>query len=329
MDKKNLEQALHIVINSEHLYEDKSFRQASPILWAEISTRASTINAQKSDEMTSTLFSRLLNRRQHPFQPIANPNAYIYAALKNIQKDMWRSEKRASGYTDDLGEYHQHRSLDEFVLDSTQRLHEKIAAPLMEEVEETEELQLSALKEMIRIHLFNTETTLVRSKTTKGAKAFQTAAQRFQEFAEGTYKITESSPYKKFDRQRIIMMKHLEAKLPSVQSVSTTYILDYVENHDISTKRTKRIDDALGDETINPEIVHRQIEAEIAIRALFEYLNSHSQLESFNIRDLMVDSIASGLVHHCQYHLFMLEMFRTKKRKKGSLESMYCQNVQS
>ena len=174
----------------EHRYEDKSFRQASPILWAEIATRASTINAQKSDEMTSTLFSRLLNRRQHPFQPIANPNAYIYAALKNIQKDMWRSEKRAAGYTDDLGEYHQHRSLDEFVLDSTQRLHEKIAAPLMEEVDETEELRLSALKEMIRIHLFNTETTLVRSKTTKGAKAFQTAAQRFQEFAEGTYKIT-------------------------------------------------------------------------------------------------------------------------------------------
>ncbi len=329
MDKNNLEQALHIVINSEHLYEDKSFRQASPTLWAEISTRACTINAQKSDEMTSTLFSRLLNRRQHPFQPIANPNAYIYAALKNIQKDMWRSEKRAAGYTDDLGEYHQHRSLDEFVLDSTQRLHEKIAAPLMEEVEETEELQLSALKEMIRIHLFNTETTLVRSKTTKGAKAFQTAAQRFQEFAEGTYKITDSSPYKKFDRQRIIMMKHLEAKLPSVQSVSTTYILDYVEHHNLSTKRTTRIDEALKDETINPEIVHRQIEAEIAIRALFEYLNSHTQLESFNIKDLMVDSTASGLVHHCQYNLFKLEMFRTKKRKKGSLESMYCQNVQS
>ena len=329
MDKNKLEQALHIVINSEHLYEDKSFRQASPILWAEISTRASTINAQKSDEMTSTLFSRLLNRRLHPFQAIANPNAYIYAALKNIQKDMWRSEKRAAGYTDDLGEYHQHRSLDEFVLDSTQRLHEKIAAPLMEDVEETEELRLSALKEMIRIHLFNTETTLVRSKTTKGAKAFQTAAQRFQEFAEGTYTITESSPYKKFDRQRIIMMKHLETKLPSVQSESTTYILDYVENHDIATKRSTRIDDALHDETVNPEIVHRQIEAEIAIRALFEYLNKQTQLESFNIKDLMVDSTASGLVHHCQYHLFKLEMFRTKKRKKGSLESMYCQNVQS
>ena len=329
MDKNILEQALHIVINSEHRYEDKSFRQASPILWAEISNRASTINAQKSDEMTSTLFSRLLNRRQHPFQPIANPNAYIYAALKNIQKDMWRSEKRAAGYTDDLGEYHQHRSLDEVVLDSTQRLHEKIAAPLMEEVEETEELRLSALKEMIRIHLFNTETTLVRSKTRKGAKAFQSAAQRFQEFAEGTYKITESSPYKKFDRQRIIMLKHLEAKLPSIQSVSSVYILDYVSNHDIAKKRTQRIDEALHDETINAETVHRQIEAEIAIRSLFDYLQSHTQLDSLNIQDLMSDAISSGLVHHCQYHLFKLEMFRTKKRKKGSLDSMYCQNVQS
>ena len=159
--------------------------------------------------------------------------------------------------------------------------------------------------------------------------AFQTAAQRFQEFAEGTYKITESSPYKKFDRQRLIMMKHLEAKLPSIQSTSTTYILDYVQNYDIATKRTQRINDALKDETINPEIVHRQIEVEIAIRALFEYLNSRTQLETFNIKDLMVDSTASGLVHHCQYHLFKLEMFRTKKRKQGSLESMYCQNVQS
>lgn len=329
MDKIILEQSLHIVINSEHAYEDKSFRQASPVLWAEISTRACTINAHRSDEMTSTLFSRLLNRRQHPFQPIANPNAYIYAALKNIQKDMWRAEKRVAGYTDDLGEYHQHRSLDEFVLDSTQRLHEKIAAPLMEDIEETEELQLSALKEMIRVHLFNTETTLVRSKTAKGAKAFQTAAQRFQEFAEGTYKITDSSPYKKFDRQRIIMLKHLEAKLPSIQSSSTNYIFDYVTAHDITNKRTRRIEDALKDETINPETVHRQIEAEIAIRSLFEYLESHTQIKSLNIQDLMVDPVASGLVHHCQYHLFKLEMFRTKKRKKGSLESMYCQNVQS
>ena len=125
------------------------------------------------------------------------------------------------------------------------------------------------------------------------------------------------------------MLQHLEAKLPSVQSASTNYILDYVATHDITNRRTLRIEEALKDETINPETVHRQIEAEIAIRSLFEYLDAHTQIESLNIQDFMVDSIASGLVHHCQYHLFKLEMFRTKKRKKGSLDSMYCQNVQS
>lgn len=329
MDKTNLEQVIHIVINAHHKYESKSFRLASPILWAEIARRASTINAQKSDEMTSTLFSRLLNRRQHPFQPIANPNAYIYTALKNIQKDIWRAEKRAAGYTDSLGEYHQHRSLDEFVMDSTQRLHEKIAAPLMDDIEETEELHLSALKEMIRIHLFNTEITTVRSKTRKGAKAFQTAAQRFQEFAEGTYTVTDSSAYKQFDRQRISMLQHLEDKLPSTQAESSLYISEYVRLHSITQKRSQRIQEAIEEDNINPETVHRQIETEIAIRALFQYLDDHAQLESLNIQDLIVDPIASGLLHHCQYHLFKLEMFRTKKRKKDSLDSMYCQNVQS
>ena len=328
MDKNNLEQVIHIVINAEHKYEDKSFRLASPILWTEIARRASTINAQKSDEMTSTLFSRLLNRRQHPFQPIANPNAYIYTALKNIQKDIWRAEKRAAGYTDALGEYHQHRSLDEFVMDSTQRLHDKIAAPLMEDMDESEELHLSALKEMIRIHLFNSETTSVRSKTKKGAKAFQMAAQRFQEFAEGTYTVQDSSAYKQFDRQRIYMLKHLEDKLPSTQAESSLYILEYVHLNSISQKRSQRIAEAIQDDSVNPETVHRQIETEIAIRALFEYLQDHTQLESLNIQDVIVDPIASGLLQHCQYHLFKLEMFRTKKRKKDSLDSMYCQNVQ-
>ena len=87
--------------------------------------------------------------------------------------------------------------------------------------------------------------------------------------------------------------------------------------------------DALKDDSINPETVHRQIETEIAIRALFEYLHDHAQLEGLSIQDLVVDPVASGLLQHCQYHLFKLEMFRTKKRKKDSLDSMYCQNVQS
>lgn len=327
MDKQNLEKALHVVINREHQYSDKTFRQASPVLWDEISTRANKINAAKSDEMTSTLFSRLLNRRKQPFQPIANPNAYIYTALKNIQKDMWRAEKRAAGYTDELGEYHQHRSLDEFVADSTQRLHEKIATPLTEDGNETEEHRLSALKEMIRLHLFNVEIKEVQSKTRKGELSFLQAAERFQEYSEGTYKVEDGAPYKKFDRQRIFMTQHLEAKLPSAESVSSQFILDFTERNGLAKRRALRIEEAKSNEKMNVEIVHRQIEAEIAVRALFDYVTNHAKKHDCTIQYLLGNTVTNGIVRHCQYHIFRLDMFRTKKRSKGSLESMYCKNV--
>jgi len=327
MDKNNLEKALHIVINREHKYTDKTFRQASPILWNEIVTRANKINAVKSDEMTSTLFSRLLNRRKQPFQPIANPNAYIYTALKNIQKDMWRAEKRASGYTDELGEYHQHRSLDEFVADSTQRLHEKIATPLTPSTDENEELKLSALKEMIRLHLFNVEIKEVKSKTTKGEQSFLQAAEKFQEYAEGTHKVEDGAPYKKFDRQRIFMVEHLKSKIPSTESVATQFILEFAERNELTRKRELRIEEAKADEKMNVEIVHRQIEAEIAVRSLFDYITNHGNRRDCTIQDLLGNPVTNGILRHCQYHIFKLDMFRTKKRRKGSLESMYCKNV--
>lgn len=327
MDKNNLEKVLHIVINRDHKYTDKTFRQASPILWNEIVTRANKINAVKSDEMTSTLFSRLLNRRKQPFQPIANPNAYIYTALKNIQKDMWRAEKRAGGYTDELGEYHQHRSLDEFVADSTQRLHEKIATPLTASADENEELKLSALKEMIRLHLFNVEIKEVKSKTTKGEQTFLQVAEKFQEYAEGTHKVEDGAPYKKFDRQRIFMVEHLKSKIPSTESVASRFILDFAERNELARKRSLRIEEAKTDEKMNVEIVHRQIEAEIAVRSLFDYITNHGNRSDCTIQDLLGNPVTKGIIRHCQYHIFKLDMFRTKKRRKGSLESMYCKNV--
>jgi hypothetical protein len=199
----------------------------------------------------------------------------------------------------------------------------------MGEIEESEELQLSALKEMIRIHLFNTEIYAVKSKSNKGGRTFQKAAQRFQEFAEGTFHISDSTEYKKFDRQRKFMLKHLLEKLPSQQSEATQFILGFVAENDISRKRDQRIAEAGLDDKINPEIVHSQIETEICIRALYNYLDQQGTLVQINVQDFIVDPVCHGLLNHCQYNLFKLEMFRTKKHKKGSLHSLYCQNVSS
>ena len=329
MDKNNLEQSLHIITNREYSMSSREFQQSSRILWNEIVVMAVKINPKKAEEMTSTLFMRLMNRRQAAFQPIATPKAYVYTALKNIQKDIWRSEKRTAGFTDHLGEYHHHRSLDEFVADSNQSLHEKIAAPLMDYCEEDDGiLQLSGLKEMVRVHLFHSEPNNVPAKSRKGRRTFLTAAEDFESFASGTCKIHEPTQYKKFDRQRKKMLAHLEAKLPSVESKAYRYIVEFLSNNDLFTKREHKIKEAKKDEKVNPVIVHRQIEVEFVFRALLDYLDRQGKTYGVEIADLQKNKIASGLLAHCQYQLFYLEMFRTKKQHKDSLTSMYTSFVQ-
>jgi len=327
MDKYNFEQALHIIINHEYTQDSKTFRVASRIVWKELILISAKINPYKNDEMTSTLFYRLLNRRKRPFTPIATPRAYVYTAFKNIQKDIWRKEKQVQGYTNHLGEYQQHRSLDEYVLDSTQSLHEKIAAPLMDDPKEDDVLQLSALKEMIRTHLYGVTPKQIRCKSPKGKKTFLKAAKRFQEFSEGTYTIKEATPYKQFDRQRHLMLEHLQTQLPSTKSEAFQYIMQYVDDNDLCALRHAKIEEAREDKNLNPEIVHRQIEAEIAFRSLFAYISANTSLPGTQVQDLLLDPTAAGLFAHCQYQLFYLEMFRTKKKKKNGLESMYCQFV--
>ena len=167
-----------------------------------------------------------------------------------------------------------HRSLDEYVADSNQSLHEKIAAPLMEGNTEDDVLQLSALKEMVRVHLFTNEFLQVRSRSRKGERTFLTAAKRFQEFSEGTYRIEEPTPYKQFDRQRKIMLAHLQHKLPSTNSTVQQFIEEYVVKHDLQAQRAEKMEQASKDDKLNLETVHRQIETEIVFRALFEYLSS-------------------------------------------------------
>jgi len=326
MDKFSFEEALHIITNRDHHYESRKFHHASNIVWKEIELMATRFNPRKADEMTSTLFSRLLNRRNVPFQAISNPKPYIYTALKNIQKDIWRSEKRVGGFTDHLGKYHMHRSLDEYVADSNQSLHEKIAAPLMEANTDDDVLQLSALKEMVRVHLFTDEYLQVRSRSRKGERTFLTAAKRFQEFSEGTYRIEDPTPYKQFDRQRKIMLAHLHGKLPSTNSPSQQFIEQFVMTHDLQAQRSEKMDQASKDEKLNLETVHRQIETEIVFRALFEYLSEQGSLRGVQLTDIAADPTSYGLLSHCQYQLFNLEMFRTKK-KRGSLKSLYCQFV--
>lgn len=327
MDKNNFEQSVHIIINCDYAQNSKAFRVASRIVWKELLLISAKINPYKNDEMTSTLFYRLLNRRKRPFTPIATPRAYVYTAFKNIQKDIWRKEKQVHGYTNHLGEYQQHRSLDEYVLDSTQSLHEKIAAPLMEDPKEDDVLKLSALKEMIRIHLYRVTPKHIRCKSDKGTKTFLKAAKRFQEFSEGTYTIKEATPYKQFDRQRHLMLEHLQAQLPSTKSEAFQYILQYVDDNDLCALRHEKIQEAKKDKSLNPEIVHRQIEAEIAFRSLFAYISANTSLHGTQVQDLLIDPTAAGLFVHCQYQLFYLEMFRTKKKKKRGLDSLYCQFV--
>ena len=219
-----------------------------------------------------------------------------------------------------------HRSLDEYVADSNQSLHEKIAAPLMESNNEDDVLQLSALKEMVRVHLFTDEYHQVRSKSKKGERTFLTAAKKFQEFSEGTYRIEDATPYKQFDRQRKIMLAHLRAKLPSTSSKGQRFIEQFVMTNDLQAKRTDKMEQASKDDKINMETVHRQIETEIVFRALFEYLSVQGSLRGLQLKDIATDPISYGLLSHCQYQLFNLEMFRTKK-KKGTLKSLYCQFV--
>ena len=326
MDKYSFEEALHIITNQDHNYESRRFHHASGIVWKEIGLMATRFNPRKADEMTSTLFSRLLNRRNVPFQAISNPKPYIYTALKNIQKDIWRSEKRIGGFTDHLGEYHRHRSLDEYVADSNQSLHEKIAAPLMESYNDDGVLKISGLKEMVRVQLFADEIHNVRTKSNKGERTFLTAAKRFQEFSEGTFRIDEPTPYKQFDRQRKMMLAHLLEKLPSTNSKAQRFIEQFVLAHDLQAKRTEKMKQAAQDDKINMETVHRQIEVEIAFRSFFAYLSNQGSIQGLQFKDIAIDPISSGLLSHCQYQLFNLEMFRTKK-KTGTLQSLYCQFV--
>ena len=69
-----------------------------------IEAQARHIAPQYAEEMTGILMTRLFNRRNKVHQPINTPKSYINTALKNIRTDIWRRDKRFSGYQDHIGE---------------------------------------------------------------------------------------------------------------------------------------------------------------------------------------------------------------------------------
>lgn len=294
-------------------------------LWEFIESQALHIAPQYADEMTCVLMTRLFNRRTKPHQPINTPKSYIITALKNIRTDIWRREKRRAGYQDHLGEFHYHQSLDSMVFNDGQSMHERVAAGNIpsEPIEDIESIVLS----IVRNYLYDEEIKQLSLHTTeKGERTFLECAQHFQSFALNQYQPGNQTDYKRFDRQRKKFLEHLTTSLDLLPLECMTHIHNVIEQYNIYDQRESILNEYKNDNTVNGEIISRQIDLQVALRTLVAEIERR-EINNIHLDILLEDELLRGLMLHCEYQIFRTEGYRTKRSKNAEINSMYFENV--
>ena len=217
----NLSEAFHIYIDRRISNSSKESHQAAQILWEKSFPIASIVahkfnNIQlEPEELVSILMSRLYdNKRRQPPTEIKGVRSYIRTSFENIAIDIWRREIRhiAPEEADRSGKPSRRTripfSLDQ-ANDDGKTLHDFIATP---EDEHNAWEVLLPIQDKLETHLYEKEIYLISSHNTpKGKRTFEQEAILFRKYRDNEYSPT-GSPYKKFARQRTIMLEHLEDK---------------------------------------------------------------------------------------------------------------------
>ena len=294
-------------------------------LWDIIESQALHIAPQHAEEMTGILMTRLFNRRNKPHQLINTPKSYINTALKNIRTDIWRRDKRFSGYQDHLGDFHYHQSLDAMVFDDGPSMHELIPA---EESSTEPAINLeSTLISLIRTYLYEEEIKLLTSHSTqKGELTFLECAHYFQPFALNQYHPGDQTKYKRFDRQRQKFLEHFISSISTLDPACMSEIRQTIEDNNIEAQRHKILTQYQEDHSINGEIIARQIDLQVAIKTLTHVIQQRN-ITTITLNTLLEDTLLRGLMIHCEYQIFRSEGYRTKRSKEDSIQSLYFENV--
>ena len=294
-------------------------------LWDIIEAQARHIAPQYAEEMTGILMTRLFNRRNKVHQPINTPKSYINTALKNIRTDIWRRDKRFSGYQDHIGEFHYHQSLDTMVFDDGPSMHELIAAE-EQSTEPVVDLE-STLLGLVRTYLYEEEIKLLTSHSTeKGKNTFLECAHYFQPFALNQYHPGNQTKYKRFDRQRQKFLEHLNTSIENLDPDCMVAIRQVIEQNNIAEQRIDILTEYQTDHSINGEIIARQIDLQVALKTLTQAIQQRNNT-NVTLTTLLEDPILRGLMIHCEYQIFRSEGYRTKRSKEDSIQSLYFANV--
>ena len=216
----NLSEAFHIYIDRRISTSSKEFHQAAETLW-EKSFPIASIVAHKfnniplePEELISILMSRLYdNKRCQPPTEIKGVRSYVRTAFENIAIDIWRREIRHIAPEEANRSGKPSRRTRILSLDQTnddgKTLHDFIATP---EEEHNVWKPLLPLQDKLETYLYEKEIYLISSHSTpKGKRTFEQEAILFRKYRDNEYSPT-GSPYKKFARQRTIMLEHLEEK---------------------------------------------------------------------------------------------------------------------
>ena len=122
------------------------------------------------------------------------------------------------------------------------------------------------------------------------------------------------------------MFNHLYSRVQSCSKISFDKIQEVISTYKISTHRLNLIKIAQNDNTLNPEIVSREIDLQVAFRTLQQEVESCFDDQLPSVDQMVQESKLKELIFHCQLQIFRTEMFRTK-RNQGETSSIYFENV--
>jgi hypothetical protein len=298
----NWKEAFDIYIDNRHSTQSRTFHDASYVLWNHVQKIASAIASKyhikvDADEMTSVFLCRLAKKRNEQFFKISGKSSYIGTALRNISIDLYRSELKHANPQTDTGRKKTF-SLDQSLSEGRQ-LHEIIAAPLKEKDSLP---NLDSLEKELEIQLYEVEIGQVEHRTPKGKQTFLVEAKQFRAYRDKLYDPKKSS-YKKFDRQRELMKSYLELQwkqLFLVNQEAKNHVQKYAQNPQIY----KLFD-----------IVKLQSDAEKQER-LLTYMMSLAALYQYNKSYGSQDQTYKALQINCLRHLFIHQMYRTKRNRR-------------